>query len=233
MKHRSHRRRPQLLIAFGLLFAAACGGGTEETPDGAACSAGTGRYLPMVTGASWTYDTNEEGIIEVKTQTVGAIEDVGGMKAGTQAFRVTTSKVAGMVVSWQEDTGSAILRHRELDMSGGTHTDETYLPAKLRIDEDPARLTVNASYTETYTEEVTDTMTNETSSTDKSETWTVLAVDEEVTVPAGTFCAMKLRKQSTGATGSSDKMYWFARGIGKVKEESTGRSELLTAYSIP
>jgi hypothetical protein len=51
-------------------------------------------------------------------------------------------------------------------------------------------------------------------------------------VPAGTFKAIRLHRTGTAA-GASDKLYWFVRGVGKIKETGGSRSEELQSYSIP
>jgi hypothetical protein len=191
-----------------------------------------GRYMALTEGATWTYRVDDGEAVTEKTQTVGALEDVGGTKAGTMAFRLTTNKPGGgQTISWQEDTGTAIRRHRELDQSGGTQTDEIYEPYKLRVDESAAHLTEGAAWTETYQEIVTDTE-NVTTMADKSEDWEVVAVDEMLAVAAGEFCTLHVqRMSSTGGTGGSLKHYWFARGVGKVKESGDNQTEELVSYS--
>jgi hypothetical protein len=47
-------------------------------------------------------------------------------------------------------------------------------------------------------------------------------------VPAGTFDAVLLRKVSNA---SSEKNYWYARGVGKVKETGA-QTEELTEYQV-
>ena len=51
---------------------------------------------------------------------------------------------------------------------------------------------------------------------------------EMVTVPAGTFDALVLRKVSVAA---AEKTYWYAPGVGKVKETG-GQTEELTEYEV-
>ncbi|MFZ5438544.1 MAG: hypothetical protein ACOZQL_00980 [Myxococcota bacterium] len=195
----------------------------------------TGRLLPLSAGASWTYKiTDSKGVFSDKKTTVEALEDVGGAKAGTRAFRVRTEDTGGATISWQEDTGTAVVRHREqeFDSANKQLTDTFFTPSKLRLDESAAHLTDRATFTTTHTERVTDLSTMITSSVDKTETWTVESLDEAVTVPAGTFHCVRLHRVGA-AMGSSDKLYWFARGVGKVKETGGARSEELQAYSIP
>jgi hypothetical protein len=191
------------------------------------------RYLPLVIGATWTYDTSDMGMpVVVKTSTVEAKEDVGERKTGVTAFRVRTGKSGGVgdVVSWQEDRCTSVVRHREqqFDVADMLLTDQFYVPGKLRVDELEGRLLVGARYTSSYTEVEVDNIPGDTTRT-KDEVWMVEAVGEMVTVPAGTFSTLKLRKTTSG---DADKTYWFAKGVGKVQEMGE-QSETLTSYTIP
>lgn len=219
-----------VLAALSLMLVVACDSSGDG--NGEADCDGDERYMELATGKSWTFAVTNvsKGTVQTKTQTVGPLEDVGGSKGTLQAFRVTTEKTGGTVVSWQQDTGSSILRHRERDEAGGTMVDEIYDAHKLRFDESPARLVVGSSYTETYDELVTDLATSMTSTTPKTETWTVEALDDIVTVGAGTFCALRIQRTSMAITGGSSKTYWFARGVGKIREDNGARIEELTSF---
>ena len=216
-------------LAF-VMFVAVGACGSEAQPDGGV-NPGTGRYLPMKQGATWTYEIEDPttGAVEEKVSTVGALEDVGGTKAGTMAFKVTTERLDGMTVSWQEDTGSAIVRHKEqsFDLAGTMTREELYNPFKLRLDEADAHIMQGATWEDTYEELVA----GDPVPVMKTETWTVLEVGDEITVPAGTFETIRIRRVSDDVMGS-DKTYWFARGVGKVQEVG-GQTEKLVSYDIP
>lgn len=222
-----------MMARLGALLLVLCGCAADSEPDPVQVDCPeTGRYLPMRTGASWTYRvTDDNGDMTEKTQTVGAEEDVGGAKVGTLAFRVETTKAGGTVTSWQEDTGDGVIRHHERDASGTTATDEWYEPYRTRISESTAHVTAGAAWSEDYTESVTDLATNLTTTASKTERWEVVAVDEVVSVPAGDFCAMRVHRTSTvGGVPGSDKTYWFARDVGKVKETGATQTEELVEY---
>src|SRR5688500_4217167 len=86
---RSPRVKARPLISLPLLGLLACGSGGDAGPDAVQLECPTtGRYMALGTGASWTYEVDDGGGIETKTQSVGALEDVGGSKAGTMAFRL-------------------------------------------------------------------------------------------------------------------------------------------------
>jgi hypothetical protein len=222
-----------ILVSVGV---AACGDDAPADPDGGvvACSTPTSaRYLPLVVGASWTYDTSDMGAPNVvKTSTVEAFEDVGDRKAGVLAYRVRTRKSGahGDVVSWQEDRCTSIVRHREqsFDLAGTLLTDQFYVPSKLRVDESAGHLAVGMTWTTAYTEVEVDPVLG-TKTVSKDETWSVEALDESVTVAAGTFTCLKVHKLTSG---QADKRYWFAAGVGKVREEGE-QIETLTAFTVP
>jgi hypothetical protein len=224
----------RLLLIGMILAAVGCGGGGNGDDD-TTCEE-TGRYLELTTGASWTYRVTDTGGggATTKTQTVGPMEDIGGNLAGTMAFRLTTVKGAtgqGMVLSWQQDTGDGVIRLREQDMAGSTTSDEYYAPMRQRIDETPAHLVVGAAWDHNYTETVS-TDGGAPVMTAKVEHWSVIADDEIVTVPAGEFCTIHIHRTSeVGGIDGSTKDYWFARGVGKVKEVAAGQIEELAAYT--
>ncbi|MEZ4364901.1 MAG: hypothetical protein R2939_01275 [Kofleriaceae bacterium] len=226
--------------ALAALALIACGG-DPATPDGGAADADPGcpapasaRLLPLAIGASWTFAvTPSGGAPETKVTTVEALEDVGATKAGVIAFRIRTEKLDGITVSWQEDTCTSIVRHREqaFDLGGLLESDQVYVPSKLRVDESPAHTAQDATWIDAYTEVEEDPITGDVTTTSKSERWTVEDTAAEVTVPAGTFTALLLRRMGE-EVGQADKRYWFVAGVGKVKEEGDQLEEL-TEYTLP
>src|SRR5262249_4312714 len=129
---------------------------------------------------------------------VEALDALTGAKAGINAFRVRSLTLGGSTVNWQEDTGSAIVRHREefFDMAGALKSDHLFTPRKLRLDEDPSHLAAGATWTETYADDVTAPAAQPSISS--TVTWTVEAVDEMVTVPAGTFSCLRVHSIESG-----------------------------------
>lgn len=196
-------------------------------------AATSGRYIPLSIGAGWTwngYDTLS-GLSGPTDSRVEAMEALTGAKAGISAFRVKSLTLSGYTVNWQQDTGTATVRHREqfFDATGALKSDHVYTPSKLRLDEDPAHLVVGASWTEMYTDDVT--APTVVPSRAATATWTVEAIDEMVSVPAGTFSCLRVHSVESGLNGY-DSTFWFARNIGKVKESGTEVRELV-GYSIP
>ena len=217
-------------------FVAACAGEDRDGGGGGGGGDSTGRYMPLDEGASWTYRVTDvgDGTVTTKTQSVEAFEDIGGMKAGIMAFRLRREKDNGYTLSWQEDTGDAVVRHREesYDATDAMESEDWFDPGKLRIDESEGHTALDATFADDYTETTIDhTNAGEMTMTTKAETWVVQAVDDEVDVPAGTFTCLKLFRSNDG-TGVA-KTYWFARGVGKVKESGGSQIEELSDYTLP
>ncbi|MET0385277.1 MAG: hypothetical protein ABW321_04925 [Polyangiales bacterium] len=191
-----------------------------------------GSLFPLKTGNTWSFRTTKGTEVGNKTQTVGDLEPVGGTGplSATMAYKMLTAKDDGMdkTESWQAEVDGKIVRYRELAYaSGGGSVDleEHWEPYKLRVDGN--QLTVDSTYTEQYRE--TKLLAGAApATTDSSDTWKVVAVDEMVTVPAGTFTAVVIEKVG----GTSTKRYWFARGVGKVKEQSGAQLEELTSFTL-
>jgi hypothetical protein len=232
-------------------LAAACGTGDVPAdpdamidaalPDGFVAKI----YFPLQVGASWTYAVTDPAFpgapAEMKTQTVEAFEDVGGEKAGVMAFRLKTVKPGDEVITWQENTQLGLtIRHREREFtvvgtSVSLRADNFFFPFKLRVDGTDPHTAANAVWETMHEEKVYDSSAPAGKTIAKTERWTIEAVGEMVTVPAGTFTTIRVRRVTlVGAGGDegADKTYWFAEGVGKIKETG-GQTEELAAYSLP
>ena len=216
-----------------------CNGGAASAggamPVNVRNPATTGRYIPLSVGARWSWDGMDTltGLSGTTDSIVEALDTLTGNKAGTRAFRIRSTTLRGSTVNWQQDTGTSIVRHREqfLDTSGAVTSDHLFSPSKLRLDESPARIVAGATWTETYTDNVTSTTAGTSPVQSVSVAWSVEAVDEMVTVPAGTFSCLRVHAVETGGA-AYDSTFWFSRNIGKVKESGT-EIRNLTGYSIP
>jgi hypothetical protein len=232
--HSPHRSTLLLLgIAAGLT---ACVSGEDPfEPSGPCDVQGDERFLPVIEGATWTYETTdlESGVVERRDQVVGPIQEMTAEKAGVIASPLITEKETGTIINWQEDTGDAVVRHRQEDRAGNVHRDDLYLDYKGRLDESPDRLVEGATYSHSYTAR-TVVEGVELIVEHRVEHWEVVSTGEEVEVPAGTFCAMQItRQRDTDGQLGKVKQYWFARGVGKVMDRSEGAVETLTAFSVP
>ncbi len=200
-------------------------GGNAGLPDAGELAS----YLPWHEGNTWTYQVTDAGVLSSKVTTVGALEAVGGTgpNADLEANRVETTKGVGgmdLTVSWQLLVGDRVLRYREQSYSASTgdlELDEHWDPYKIHFDGSAAHTAADATWLEEYQETKLPVGAAPEVATARDR-WTVIAVDEEVTVPAGTFSTLVLTK----AGGTVLKTYYYARGVGKVKEEGTQTEEL-------
>ena len=234
------RRAWSALFLAGFV-ATGCGLGTDAPLDpgtgdegGGEVQVTRGSLLPWAEGNRWTYRVTEAGEVSEKETTVGPLEAVGGTGPlqGERAHRVTSRKSSGAItLSWQVVSGARVVRYREQSFEAGATTakdDEWWNPAKLHVDMSSEHTVKGASWVEIYQE--TKQKAGKTPSTETTrDLWTVLSEAESVTVPAGTFTAVVLRKTGTSKT----KTYWFVRGIGKVKETGEETEELLSYEVAP
>jgi hypothetical protein len=219
------------------LFLVACGdsksgsGGAGGGSGGA--GGGTGRYLPTKTGAHWTYKVTDPATgVSTQNQTVMGIEAVP-MKPGVMAFHVQKVEVTGTTDRWEEDkgAGTGIVRDYEkvVDPTGARRYEELYDPFRFHVDETPAHTAMGATWMEVYTEKHWDPLNCNPCISPRNVMWTVEATAEMVTVPAGTFPCLRLKRVTPGDTPD---YYWFSRGVGKVKEVHKNMEELMS-FSIP
>lgn len=224
-----------LIVSFvSALVLAGCGGedpkgGGEPTPTETPDPAVPARLHPLAVGFSWSYRVTdlETGADATKTRVIEALEDIGDRKAGIQGFRMRVENANGYSVSWHEDLGEdvGVVRHREKAFDGNVLEREEYYDAhKLRVSERPEHRVAGASWTETYLETRLEPGMPEEAD-EKVRTWTVEAVAESVTVPAGTFDALRVRRASPA--GGTDKILWLVEGIGMVREHDMIEAEEL------
>jgi hypothetical protein len=223
------------------------GPGTGGTGPGTGGSTGgstdpSQQFLPIKTGNTWTYLVTDtvEGITP-KTQTVMEAGPVGGTgpNAAVTAYRFVTRKgtdLSDETVSWQARVGTRVVRYREQAFSktepGKLELEEHWAPYKLRVDESPEHTTVGAIWTETDQE--TNIPVGGTSSTVAvTEQWKVATDRLAVTVLGKSYEVMIVTKTSN-PTGDmpATKTYWWARGIGKVKEIGANQTEELMSYQL-
>lgn len=211
-------------------------GGTGGTSGG---TAEDGDYYPMSDGATWTYrhtggsSTWDEIVMQMTTEYEGApavmlVDNAG--PSGTHSETIL-----------KEDAGRIYRVY--LDELTGTTIDLSteYVPGFLRFDR--AWQTKQAGFMETamYDRTEYDGSGAVTGEAERSHMFTIEALDETVTVPAGTIenCirVRRARVRAAGDTPADDDvdLFWFCKGIGKVLEESvaTGQREELVSCSVP
>lgn len=197
------------------------------------------RYLPMSVGAHWGWQETDvaTGTSGQRQAWVASSEQMTGTKAGITAYRVQATTLKGGQVNWQQDTNASVVRHRvqDIDTTGTILTTHELVPSKLHLDEATGHLVVGATWTETYTDTKTTQSSGAVVTATVNVTWTVEAINESVTVPAGTFSCVRVHRVEAASAvdaNGADNVYWYARGVGKVKETGTINHELL-GYCYP
>ncbi len=231
-------------VTGGLLLAAGCGAPainntTSNQPlaqDGAMPTMTAGRYQPLVVGTQWIYQVTDTGnVAYTKNSSVLSLEDVGGPFAGTMGYKVSETVKSSTQYTWYQmtDTDVRRLHDQSVDASGALSSDDWYMPYNLRIDESPEHLTAGAMWQLSYQDQHSNAKKVTDKTTTVTEDWSCDAVAETVTVPAGTFSAVRITRTDT-ASGGSAKTQWFVPGVGKVRESNnSGHLEVLSSYSIP
>jgi len=186
------------------------------------------RYQPLAVGARWTYNASNSVETTQEIITVGAIEAFDPLQPDWLAFRLVNRRAYGASqVVWWEDRGDQIVRHREraIDGNGDAYGDERFLPGRLLVDDVSKHTTLGAAWKHHFSDVITDG--GGTFSDCKSDAFAIEAIDETVTVPAGTFSALRVARTDSGTTT------WYARGVGKIKHVGATTHDELVSYSFP
>ncbi len=216
-----------------LLTLPACGSDAKSTDAaGGGTGSATGPLLPWAVGNKWTYRVTDSAGVTDKTTTILAEEAVGGdgPNKDLMAYRVETRKgtdLTDKTESFQAPDSSApdrILRYRELSYGAKTglvQLDEWWDPSRVHID--GTRATADNSFLDAYTEYKLNAGDTVATSAVVHDLWNVISIDEPLDVPKGHFAhTIHFEK-----IGGSTKDYWYARGVGKLKETGSQTEELV------
>jgi hypothetical protein len=221
-------------------------GGAGGASGGAGGMGGTGGgmtieadYYPLTDGASWTYrhsggsNTWDEVVMQSAAEYDGApavllVDNPG--PSGTHSETVL------------QESGTRIARVFREEFTGTTLELTTeYDPGFVRYDRAWEDVSAGFSETISYQRVEYDGSGQVTGEADRSHVFTVEALDDTVTVPAGQIeNCMRVRRARVRAMGETpadddEDLFWFCAGIGKVLEENvaTGQKEELVACDVP
>jgi hypothetical protein len=177
--------------------------------------------LPFDVGDSWTYTVTELSTGE-RTQKSQRIESAPDHPDYGPVVKQITDKANGRADSLLRKEDGQVLRfeQQDFDLNGVLERTTVYDPARLRIDESDARIADGATFTDSYQETTTDAVGGGVVTAAVVDEWEVLGVDVSCESVLGSFECIQLRRVRT-AGGTSDKQFFFALGIGKVKEVGT------------
>lgn len=231
-------RRTWLLAVF---LVGACGGDGSAPPEART-------PLPIVAGATWSYDVLDGDTREVlrsRVYEVEALADIGDCKAGTLAYKVTRTDPEGDGYTWLSvDAEGTVYTEYEVwhPAAPGEFSEWTwFLPRQTRVDLSEDHVAAGAEWTESFMQRRVSPFV-----TDKdppcmeipepvSQDWLVEAVDDEVTVAAGTFSALRVRRSVHFPDSEPPEVttFWFVKCVGMVKAEGVEEIEELTSWSVP
>lgn len=214
--------RKALILAA--LTVCACGNGIDDTADGGLSAAES--WYPLALGNRWEYRIVDGPRTFTKVRTITGQQEVGG---GIVAWRMESIEDGMKVVALNDylpDVGVRRFRDELYDLSTDRLIEaSSYDPFTLRFP--PFRIA--SGLIETYVERRYDGDNRMIDEKEKVHQWEVVSKDEVVTVPAGTFHCMHVRR--TNASGTKVREYWMARGVGKVKEVGDFVEEL-TSWQV-
>jgi hypothetical protein len=143
-----------------------------------------------------------------------------------------TDTAGGSRLEYIYDDGTRAVRkrHEIFDDTSTLTKTRDYEPGFLRFDR--SRTTVGDNWAEEYTR-YTDTIDGTPVTENVSGYLYEILGPETVTVPAGTFDCTVLQRTSTSGASVEIKIYYFAPGVGKVKEITEGtKEEVLVEYQV-
>lgn len=211
-----------------VLLALACGTEAPNLPD-----AGTKPSLfPTAVGNRWVYKVvTAEGITAEKTQVVTGTTTVDG----ALAYRFETLRADEKTTrSVQLIRDGKLFRsgEEELRLDGSVRARYRFVPPALRIDSNLVK--TGDTYVDTHVEEELDANGTLIRRDERTDTYVVEDGADLVDVPAGNIECVRVRRTRLHATGGElVKTFWYAFGIGKVKELGGQTEELVRFEAAP
>ncbi len=207
------KRAVLLVMCSGLV--AACGSEPPDLPD-----AGESLF-PVAVGNRWEYRVEDStGDVTAKVQTITSTRADGFLFQTVRGDRETFSVQ-------RIDAEGRLIRVSEYSTKIGVVVERiTFVPYDVRVDVD--EIEVGAKYTQTYLED--HDPLDGFPDVEKTQTFTVESIDDPVSVPAGSFRAIRIRRTTAGGPA---KTYWFAKGVGKLKEAGGQLEELVSSEVAP
>ena len=198
---------------FGLTGCSAVAHGQE----GAALAAS---YLPLEVGAVWRYAiTRDDGRRGEGVVSVDGV-DYGGPNGGMAEYRVREDLLDANHLELGGARGErVVLEQEEIDDRAGNVVDEeSYDPPITVVDERADRLAVGAKWPEAFINTAPNAKGHPKSKRAEAK-WEVESVTDQVSVPAGTFTCLRLRRAQKH---HPPLISWYAKGVGLVKQEGAG-----------
>ncbi len=200
--------------AVGALLLAGCGAVGRQSR-----AARAGDYLPLQVGAVWRYQiTADDGRTGAGTVRVDGLDyDAGD---GGIAYRVREDLLDGTVWVWESQKDGRVSSPQEEvdDPTGAVRDEEAYDPPITVLDARAGRLVEGAAWPEAYLD-TTPNLRGRPKTRRAEVKWEVEALADRVTVPAGTFTCLRVRRSRKHHPPT---VSWYAKGVGLVKQTGAG-----------
>jgi DUF3108-like len=200
----------QAVLLVALFVLAACGSGGNN-------SGTTTNYSPKTTGSTWTYlATNNTQTFDITQIITQSSSTAYSLKSGDSSYHLFDFELISNGI-WGETKDTWYTE-------GTAQYTATYTPP---VPLEPSAWNIGTHDTGTITSTLNSAGTQQT----ESYHYDITVVGfESVTVPAGTFNALKVTYSYDGATSDS----WFVDGVGNVKSINAGSGYewVLTSYTI-
>ncbi|WP_242346866.1 hypothetical protein [Anaeromyxobacter terrae] len=218
------------LLPLAAAALAACGGGAITNDPQPPAPPGEKNLAPLATGARWSYRVTDpllDAPFEKTVEVVGPQQVPGSTES---AVLVVDTEPTQEERGWLVEKDGFVLRAREEDRKAGLLVrTTTWSPSA------PKTLSASAPVGSVYEATVLEHEEHADGTfTEKNQTYrfTVIAKDVQVTVPAGTFTCLQVARVRLDKVGS-DRTYWLAPNVGKVREEGERTEELVQYTPAP
>lgn len=180
--------------------------------------------VPLVVGATWTYEVDAVGFNGLIRSRVESYGEIGGAKGAERAYAVVVEQPAGFeMVYWRSYSGGRLVEHRSERRDPEWPGAASYWPHRPVLDL-PEDYGPGTTWTASWTtvDEMDDGLSGPGAAT-----FSVAGVDVDVRVTAGSFRALAVSRD--GSVG------YYAPGVGRVLEVDpvTGFRLELVSYEIP
>jgi len=207
-------------VRAGLVVAALLGGGCGTVGRAGGPRRRSQSYLPLEVGTVWRYAiTRDDGRRGWGTVRIEGVDYADSTSEATE-YRVREDLLDGTIWSWDDRQPGLVRRKQEEidDRSEMVVGEETYDPPGTVLDERAEHLTAGASWSEAYFD-TTPNIKWRPKSKRVEVNWTVESLADQVTVPAGTFTCLRVRRVQKHRPAI---VSWYARGVGLVRQTGAG-----------
>jgi hypothetical protein len=195
----------------------------------AACGpspAASTEWLPLTLGSRWVYQQVQDRS-ETMTEEVSA-EEVLGDEPGVLMLSTRNDRLVRTYSKWLAGPGRIAQTSRQLWERETLIGSISYGPDSLQFSRALTRL--GDAVTEAHHQRELDGDGRLIRERRKEYTWLAEAVDEEVTVPAGVFRCLRIKR--IDHSDQETRVTWYAPGVGKIREQTATGELVLTGYSV-